>query len=36
MDKKVAALINDQINKELYSAYLSFYSGLKLPNELKY
>ena len=22
MDKKVAALINDQINKELYSAYL--------------
>ena len=22
MDKKVSALINDQINKELYSAYL--------------
>ena len=22
MDKKVAELINDQINKELYSAYL--------------
>ena len=22
MDKKVAALINDQINKEFYSAYL--------------
>ena len=22
MDKKVAALLNDQINKELYSAYL--------------
>ena len=32
MDKKVAGLLNDQINKELYSAYLyldmaNFYSG---------
>ena len=32
MDKKVAGLLNDQINKELYSAYLyldmaNFYSS---------